>query len=74
MDSARLLVTLGGGALIAFTLFFFFGEREPRSHGEPSPTPPQYRCPMHPFITSNDPGTCSICGMQLQKVDSEKRT
>lgn len=30
-----------------------------------------YRCPMHPHIVSDRPGTCPICHMDLQKVDDE---
>ncbi len=30
-----------------------------------------YTCPMHPFITSDHPGTCSVCGMTL--VEQGKR-
>ncbi len=28
-----------------------------------------YQCPMHPSVTSPQPGTCPICGMKLVKVD-----
>jgi membrane fusion protein, copper/silver efflux system len=28
-----------------------------------------YRCPMHPSYTSDKPGECPICGMDLEKVD-----
>jgi len=31
-----------------------------------------YYCPMHPHITSDKPGTCPICGMNLEKRQSEK--
>lgn len=27
-----------------------------------------YACPMHPEVTSDKPGTCSKCGMDLQEV------
>ena len=27
-----------------------------------------YACPMHPDVTSSEPGTCPRCGMQLQAV------
>lgn len=30
-----------------------------------------YRCPMHPHIVSDRPGTCPICHMDLQKVDND---
>ena len=28
-----------------------------------------YRCPMHPAVVSDKPGTCPICGMDLVAVD-----
>jgi Cu(I)/Ag(I) efflux system membrane fusion protein len=30
---------------------------------------PVYQCPMHPQIIRNEPGTCPICSMALQRVD-----
>lgn len=32
---------------------------------------PLYRCPMHPEVTSDEPGKCPICGMNLVKVDPQ---
>lgn len=32
---------------------------------------PQYVCPMHPSVVSDEPGECPICGMQLVRKDSE---
>ena len=26
-----------------------------------------YKCPMHPDVTSDKPGKCSVCGMNLEK-------
>ena len=63
MDSAQIAVTIIGALLIAFTLWFFFGKREDiqTAHDDD-----KYACPMHSWITSNDPSaTCSICGMKL---------
>ena len=31
-----------------------------------------YSCPMHPQITSDKPGKCSICGMTLNLSSKEK--
>jgi FtsP/CotA-like multicopper oxidase with cupredoxin domain len=31
-----------------------------------------YACPMHPEVTSSEPGSCPRCGMQLLPVRSEK--
>ena len=32
-------------------------------------TQPKYRCPMHPDVVRDEPGTCPICGMALVKVE-----
>jgi membrane fusion protein, copper/silver efflux system len=32
-------------------------------------TNPKYRCPMHPDVVRDEPGTCPICGMTLVKVE-----
>lgn len=32
-------------------------------------TNPKYRCPMHPQIVRDEPGSCPICGMTLVKID-----
>ena len=45
------------------------------SHSSPEPALAHkkelYQCPMHPSITSDHPGICPICHMDLQKVDEE---
>ena len=32
----------------------------------------KYSCPMHPEVTSNKPGKCSKCGMDLTKSKNMK--
>jgi Cu(I)/Ag(I) efflux system membrane fusion protein len=32
---------------------------------------PRYVCPMHPDVTSDEPGTCPICGMALVPVRAD---
>ncbi len=34
-------------------------------------TQPDYVCPMHPDVTSDEPGDCPICGMDLVKRSTE---
>ncbi len=70
MDSAQIFVTVGGLALIAWTLWFFFGKREEEPVAASGKA--LYACPMHPWITSNEPtATCSICGMKLTSTSVE---
>lgn len=50
-----------------------------QGHAMPAPPPTpaaapaagEYTCPMHPQVTADKPGSCSICGMTL--VKKEKR-
>jgi Cu(I)/Ag(I) efflux system membrane fusion protein/cobalt-zinc-cadmium efflux system membrane fusion protein len=37
-----------------------------------TPKPKLYRCPMHPTFTSDKPGSCGICGMDLVPVEEEE--
>ena len=73
MDSAEIFVTLGGLLLIGLTLWFFFG---PKAEARPTVKTggePIYQCPMHSWITSEDPAAlCSICGMKLLRRDQAK--
>ena len=63
MDVTQMIVTVCGVALMALTLWFFFGKRDKAG---PAAGKELYSCPMHPWITSTDPtADCSICGMKL---------
>lgn len=63
--------------LVVITLFvsILFGACTAWSMGKRQNSNPEknpgYSCPMHPQITSDKPGNCSICGMALVKVDSK---
>ncbi|MCB0308134.1 MAG: efflux RND transporter periplasmic adaptor subunit [Bdellovibrionales bacterium] len=59
-----ILLVVGGTALL-FSSFL----RKPSSsvHTEKQ----LYQCSMHPSVTSDKPGLCPICRMQLQRVDHE---
>ncbi|MBI5710213.1 MAG: hypothetical protein HZC42_07920 [Candidatus Eisenbacteria bacterium] len=45
------------------------------SASPPAPAPAAqaalYRCPMHPEVTSDKPGTCPKCGMDLERVKAD---
>jgi FtsP/CotA-like multicopper oxidase with cupredoxin domain len=46
----------------------------PLLYGDDVTSPTSYACPMHPEVTSSEPGTCPKCGMQLLPVRSEEAT
>jgi FtsP/CotA-like multicopper oxidase with cupredoxin domain len=46
----------------------------PLLYGDDRAPATSYACPMHPDVTSSEPGTCSKCGMQLLPVHVEKET
>jgi FtsP/CotA-like multicopper oxidase with cupredoxin domain len=46
----------------------------PLLYGDDVTSPTSYACPMHPEVTSSEPGTCPKCGMQLLPVRSEEST
>ncbi|MBE2204861.1 MAG: efflux RND transporter periplasmic adaptor subunit [Chthoniobacterales bacterium] len=67
MKANFLLLRTGG--LLAGLILGFSGCSKP----EDSARKPQlYQSPMHPWITSDKPGTCTICGMKLVPVHDAK--
>ena len=71
MDTAEIFVLVIGSLLIALTLWFFFGKRAAEAVAATAAGQPLYECPMHPWITSPDPGAnCSLCGMKLVRRDN----
>jgi FtsP/CotA-like multicopper oxidase with cupredoxin domain len=46
----------------------------PLLYGDAVAPATSYACPMHPDVTSTEPGTCTKCGMQLLPVHSEEET
>ncbi|NIT36003.1 MAG: efflux RND transporter periplasmic adaptor subunit [candidate division Zixibacteria bacterium] len=59
---AAVLLAAGGGLLV----------RQHRVGGFPfagGPSGQVYNCPMHPYYTSDRPGECPICGMDLVPVE-----
>jgi FtsP/CotA-like multicopper oxidase with cupredoxin domain len=46
----------------------------PLLYGDDRAPATSYACPMHPDVTSTEPGTCPKCGMQLLPVRSEEET
>ena len=45
---------------------------EPPAASGPAPAAPDYTCPMHPEVHSNEPGRCPVCKMHL--VEAKTKT
>ena len=72
--------------LLVAALFFIACQKSPKAQssasvqaveatnpGTPAAKKPTlYRCPMHPTFTSDKPGSCGICGMDLVLVEDEE--
>ena len=48
--------------------------RNPDAAGAQTPAAKKYRCPMHPSYTSDKPGNCPICNMQLAPMEEAAAT
>lgn len=60
-----------------FWVSTYFSGRTSKEHVHdfaPTNTKERYSCPMHPSVISDHPDKCPICGMDLQKVDSEPQS
>jgi len=73
--SQILLALLAVGAGGAGTYYWMtrggpHGHPETAPAGKPAAEEKQYTCPMHPFIVTDQPGACPICGMTLVPVKS----
>jgi hypothetical protein len=40
----------------------------PAAQARPAAGPARYACPMHPDVTTDHPGRCPSCGMQLVRT------
>ncbi len=68
------LVALGAGALAYFKVPAFHALVHPHEAGggktvKVAKAAEKYTCGMHPFIISDKPGKCPICGMTLTKIE-----
>ena len=74
---AKAIFALLAVAVIAGVSGWFAAKRF-GGHGEKAAQPGTrkvrfYQSPMHPWITSDKPGRCTICGMQLEPVHEGER-
>src|SRR5688572_25097228 len=66
MNRKKIAALLVGAVLLtaAITVFLTRRATEGGPHAE-SAEHATYYCPMHPSVTSDEPGNCPICGMRL---------
>lgn len=67
MAVVRWLLLVAVAALAAGTWWTLVLRAAPIADGTP-----RYYCPMHPQITSHDPGTCPICFMTLEPIPTDR--
>jgi len=70
--AASVLVLLGAGALAFFKVPAFHSLLHPHpadNAAKVAQGKAKYTCGMHPFIISDKPGKCPICGMTLTKIE-----
>jgi len=72
MKSLYQRLTVFGLILLLFFPKFLVAETDPSAHAEEVKA--VYQCPMHPFIISDKPGNCPICGMKLVRIDRNAAT
>src|SRR3972149_5799280 len=71
--AASALILLGAGTLAFFKMPAFHNLLHPHpgdNTAKVAQGPTKYTCPMHPFIVSDKPGACPICGMTLVPPES----
>ncbi|TLN25231.1 efflux RND transporter periplasmic adaptor subunit [bacterium] len=61
-------------AILAIVGGFYYNASNHSQEGEPKAVGEKYTCGMHPFIISDTPGNCPICGMALTKIESVPET
>lgn len=71
--SRSLIIVVAVIAALSAGAFWFTRSPEVVGHDHPHPVSqtknPLYHCPMHPQVTSDKPGTCPICHMDLQPIE-----
>ena len=68
--AVAVLVILAGGVVAFYKVPAFHALLHPHPISDNAAmTADQYTCGMHPFILSDKPGNCPICGMTLTKIE-----
>jgi hypothetical protein len=73
MRSAKLIVALTVLGLLGLSAISYSQEGEPKEKGKNETTQQKevYTCPMHAEVTSDKPGKCPKCGMNLVSRDEK---
>lgn len=69
MAVVRWAILVAITALAAWTVWKFWG---PGARATPVQSQARYYCPMHPQVTSPDPGECPICHMNLEPIPADR--
>jgi Cu(I)/Ag(I) efflux system membrane fusion protein len=69
MAVVRWLILLAVAAVAGWTVWSFWG---PGAQRAATQAEARYYCPMHPQITSPEPGECPICHMNIEPIPRER--
>lgn len=67
-----LVLILGFAALAVILIYRNYVHQDGHEHSQVQKS--LYYCPMHPDYTSDKPGSCPICGMDLVKQETAEKT
>ncbi len=67
MAALRWVLLALTASLAAFS-WWSIASADPSTHSAP-----RYYCPMHPAVTSHDPGECPICHMTLEPIPEQRK-
>jgi len=72
MNALRWVLFAGLLLLAAVSIGSYALSKRPSANAARSQKKALYHCPMHPSYTSNKPGECPICGMNLEPISESE--
>ncbi|MBI5215911.1 MAG: hypothetical protein HY960_09165 [Ignavibacteriae bacterium] len=74
MTTLKLFLAILITLLFSLSVLVAQGHEHQKTTQSQSQTKETYSCPMHPEVKSDKPGKCPKCGMNLEKVATQKQS